>query len=161
MRKTRGKMNKGSTQLSLPRSLACKNARPGLFLAFNPEVFHSMSRNWLPLLVPASLILLIWMLLPVSEESNAMTSGLPERPDYNFHVKPILSDKCFACHGPDEKQRKAGLRLDIREEAMAELRKTRGGKPYCLENLQKAFSSREFGQRIRARSCLLPNQISS
>ena len=121
-------MNKGSTQLSLPRSLACKNARPGLFLAFNPEVFHSMSRNWLPLLVPASLILLIWMLLPVSDESNAMTSGLPERPDYNFHVKPILSDKCFACHGPDEKQRKAGLRLDIREEAMAELTENSGRK---------------------------------
>ena len=32
--------------------------------------------------------------------------------DYNQHVKPILSDKCFACHGPDKAKQKAGLRLD-------------------------------------------------
>jgi len=34
--------------------------------------------------------------------------------DFNFHVKPILSDKCYKCHGPDEKERKAELRLDIK-----------------------------------------------
>jgi len=40
---------------------------------------------------------------------------LPDKMDFNFHVKPILSDKCFACHGPDSKKRKANLRLDINE----------------------------------------------
>jgi len=42
-------------------------------------------------------------------------SNTPETIDFNFHVNPILSDKCFACHGPDDKQRKANLRLDTKE----------------------------------------------
>ena len=28
-------------------------------------------------------------------------ANLPDKIDYNFHIKPILSDRCFACHGPD------------------------------------------------------------
>ena len=42
-------------------------------------------------------------------------SNVPETIDFNFHVNPIISDKCFACHGPDDKQRKANLRLDTKE----------------------------------------------
>ena len=44
---------------------------------------------------------------------------LPEEIDFNFHVRPILSDRCFHCHGPDEKGRKADLRLDVQENAIA------------------------------------------
>ena len=37
--------------------------------------------------------------------------------DFNRDIRPILSDTCFACHGPDAKQLKGGLRLDLKESA--------------------------------------------
>ena len=50
--------------------------------------------------------------------------NLPEKVDYNLHVKPILSDRCFACHGPDQAKQKAGLRLDTPEGAYEALAKS-------------------------------------
>ncbi len=47
-----------------------------------------------------------------------VTSGRGAEVRFNRDVRPILSDNCFACHGPDAKQRKAKLRLDVREEAL-------------------------------------------
>ncbi len=52
--------------------------------------------------------------------------ALPGSLDYNTDVKPILSDKCFACHGPDKAKQKAGLRLDIAKFAYAELPEDKG-----------------------------------
>ena len=51
---------------------------------------------------------------------------LPDKVDFNFHVKPILADRCFACHGPDEANREAGLRLDDSAAAFAELPESPG-----------------------------------
>ncbi len=48
--------------------------------------------------------------------------GNAETVSYNFQVRPILSDKCYACHGPDANKREAGLRLDIESEAYKALK---------------------------------------
>jgi hypothetical protein len=49
--------------------------------------------------------------------------ALPAVIDYNLHVKPILSDKCFLCHGPDKNNgQKAGLNLSFSEGALAKLK---------------------------------------
>jgi hypothetical protein len=43
---------------------------------------------------------------------------LPAKVSFNQHVRPILSENCFACHGPDAKVREAKLRLDVRTSAV-------------------------------------------
>lgn len=60
--------------------------------------------------------------------SRCATSGkdLTGKLDYNFHIRPILSDKCFACHGPDANKREAGLRLDTEEGAYSALKESPG-----------------------------------
>ena len=44
---------------------------------------------------------------------------LPEQVDFNFHIRPILSDRCYKCHGPDDQTREAEFRLDFENDAFA------------------------------------------
>ena len=72
---------------------------------------------------------------------------MPDVVSYNFHIRPILSDKCFACHGPDGNKRKAGFRLDIEDSAFAPLKETKGalaivrGKPEQSELFRRITST--------------------
>ncbi|MGD1889896.1 MAG: DUF1553 domain-containing protein [Cyclobacteriaceae bacterium] len=61
-----------------------------------------------------------------TELSSSKVESIPEELDFNFHVKPILSDRCFACHGPDQNHQEADLRLDTPEGAFAALAESDG-----------------------------------
>ncbi len=64
--------------------------------------------------------------IELPEDVEEAYSALPNKLDYNVDVKPILSDKCFACHGPDVARLEAGLRLDVAVSAYAELPENKG-----------------------------------
>ena len=59
---------------------------------------------------------LLLSLLPLVTAA-ASAEPLPPPVDFNREIRPILSDKCFSCHGPDKKKRKGRLRLDLEASA--------------------------------------------
>lgn len=99
-------------------------------------------------LVACLLLIIAVTISAVSCFRNKATddTALPKTVSYNFHIRPILSDKCFKCHGPDGSHREAGLRLDIADSAFVPLKETKGafaivpGKPEQSE-IYKRISS--------------------
>lgn len=69
---------------------------------------------------------------------------LPDNVDFNQHVKPILSDKCYLCHGPDKGNIKGGLQLHEASFAYGELSESPGKFAITPGNLKKS----EFFKRI-------------
>lgn len=64
-----------------------------------------------------------WIFLSIAAELRGQAKQSPEKPrqdpvDFIRSVQPLLSAKCFACHGPDEQAREGDLRLDLREPAI-------------------------------------------
>ncbi len=83
--------------------------------------------------------LLIPLLLAGAIEASAA------KVEYNRDVRPILSDKCFKCHGFDANTRKGGLRLDVREEALKPAKSDAipivPGKPEASELIHRIAST--------------------
>jgi len=61
------------------------------------------------------------MFYACNQPSN-IDEQMPDVVSYNFNIRPILSDKCYKCHGPDASKRQAGLRLDMPESAFKALK---------------------------------------
>lgn len=80
------------------------------------------------------------------EDIEIAMAELPEELDFNIHVKPILSDNCFSCHGPDEAAREAGIRLDLADAAYAPSKESglipiKPGKPGKSEVFHRILSN--------------------
>ncbi len=81
--------------------------------------------------------------LPLLPMLSVAAEKLPDRVRYNDHVRPILSNQCFACHGPDDKHRDADLHLDTRAGALADLggySAVMPGKPDASEMIKRILS---------------------
>jgi hypothetical protein len=70
--------------------------------------------NWRLFLAHGVATAVAFMALGVAA-TQLRAAASPDRVDFNYHIKPLLSDRCYFCHGPDEKARKAKLRLDTKE----------------------------------------------
>lgn len=98
---------------------------------------------------PLTIILLgyLWLSACGTDDKQVLEEeSIPEAISYNLHIRPILSDNCFACHGPDANKREAGLRLDMAEEAYKALKENPGshaivpGDPRASEAFQRIIS---------------------
>src|SRR5882724_6358132 len=74
--------------------------------------------------------------LLMTHSSGAATNAV----EFNRDVRPILAENCFACHGPDKNQRKAKLRLDVREVAV-DREAIIPGKPEQSKLVEHIFST--------------------
>ncbi len=76
--------------------------------------------------------------------SNAVRAETPPAIDFARDVRPILANFCIRCHGPDAKQRQAGVRLDLRDEATHATKSGRvaitPGKPEASELVRRVFA---------------------
>ncbi len=76
---------------------------------------------------------------------GGMSAANKDAVQFNRDIRPIMSDTCFHCHGPDKNSRKGGMRLDIREEALKPAKSGAipivPGKPEESEIIKRLFTS--------------------
>lgn len=119
-------------------------------------------------------LLIVWMLLGTSPVGAWQANQAKGKVDFQTEIRPILSNRCFACHGPDENTVEAGLRLDSFESAISKAESGRTaivpGNVSESELLRRVSSQDDeermppphFGERLTARETeLLQRWIAS
>lgn len=106
---------------------------------------------------PAGVI--TFALLALALARGAKSEDKPDAIDFNRDIRPILSENCYQCHGPDKKERKADLRLDDRDSAV-ELKTIVPGNPEESELVARIFSEEpdEVMPPPKSRKSLTPDQ---
>lgn len=110
------------------------------------------------------------VLAVAATRSQGAPQAAPAKPasrviSFNRDVRPILSDTCFKCHGPDEKEAKAGLRLDSLEDAAK--KRARGaaivpGKPeesLLIKRVSQEAKNRIMPPPSSGMKALTPEQV--
>jgi hypothetical protein len=92
-------------------------------------------------------LIVVGMCFGIIKYTNAKQAASNTLVSYNRDIRPLLSDKCFSCHGPDVSKVKAGLRLDLPASAFGELEKNKGhyaivpGQPDKSELMKRIASN--------------------
>ena len=106
----------------------------------------------------------IFLGLTVGALEAVANERTPARPGFNRDIRPILSDACFHCHGPDQNTREAGLRLDVRDDATSATESGAvaivPGHPEKSEVVRRIFSTDEDDRMPpdRSHKSLTPRQ---
>lgn len=93
-----------------------------MYIYVNNQMKLSMRKRLILIMLMIMAIVYAIQSCNISSNTSIAEEKIPDTISYNFHVRPILSDKCFVCHGPDANKREASLRLDIAEEAYKALK---------------------------------------
>jgi hypothetical protein len=109
-------------------------------------MFKNIIKYYLLLPLGAAILLSCGGKIDLPDDVAAEMSMLSDPIDYTYDVKPILSDRCFACHGPDAANQKADLRLDVasaayEKETESGLKAIRPGKPGKSELVYRILST--------------------
>src|SRR6516162_11003770 len=91
---------------------------------------------------------------------NGVLAAQVKPVDFQREIRPILSDNCFQCHGPDEKRRMAKLRLDLKDDAARVLTPGKSDQSLLYQRISATDAARRMPPEYSHKK-LTPQQIAT